>query len=167
MTINPLVAAAVPAGVAAVKLGQHVVENRPFRSFFSQLGASEDSLLETSQTTDTDELASFLQQVRGALSKAGIDTKLRFEISSDAGGNLIVGGNHPRQAEIEAALNQSEEVVTAFRHLTANAQPDSASAVEEDFAEHYARDPHAAAKGRPLVASTFSVAINGDKIEVA
>ena len=164
MTITPLVAAAVPAGIAAVQLAHHTIENRPFRNLLAQIGVSQNAPPQPLQDSAETELTDFLQLVQSTLATSGIDTKLSFDISSDASGQLHISGNHPRQAEIQQILNESDAVVTAFHQLAANTQLRNAAEAHLEFAEQYVRDPESAVLQAPRSATAFSLTINGDKI---
>ena len=166
MTITPLVAAAVPAGVAALKLAQHTIEQRPFRNLLSHLASPQGEEIAPPAEGEA-ELNSFLQLVKERLAAAGIDTPLSFEITSEADGNLRIRGNHPQQDEIEAVLRDDPEVIAAFGRLAATQQLAQAARRQLDFAEQYVNDPAGAASRLPQQDSEFTVVINGDEIEVA
>ena len=168
MNVTPLAAAAaLPAGIGALKLAQHTVEQRPFRNLWAKLTGPDSEGLAPPATDGTAAPQDFLQLVNQRLAAAGIDTSLRFEIFSDAAGSLQVGGNHPQQEEITQVLQNDPAIASAFHRLAASHQLAQAADRHRQFAEQYVHDPAGAASRLPQQAFDFSVVINGDEIEIA
>ena len=166
MTISPLVAAAVPAGIAALKLAQHTAEQRPFRNLLSNLAGThgESNVALSDGESDLDD---FLQLVNDRLASAGFDTSLSFELSSDEEGNLYIGGNHPQQEEIQHILSQDPQITAAFHRLAASHQLASAAQRHLTFAEQYVNDPNAVARSTLPNRTDFRIIINENEIEIA
>mgnify|MGYP006969390183 CR=1 FL=1 len=165
MTITPLAVAAVPAGIAAVKLAQHVRQQQPFRQL---LGGADAPEANVEELTTQSEASQFLELVQHRLAAAGLRTSIRFELSSDEAGNLKVD-NHPQQQQIEQVLNNDPDIVAAFGRLAAESQLAQAARRHEQFAERYAKDPIGAALTSDLPtsrSSSFKIVINGDEIEI-
>lgn len=167
MTITPLAAAAVPAGIAAIKLARHVHQNQPFRHLLAQLvPAGEDAEATSPDSASEDELQAFQSLVAERLSAAGIHTSIRFTISSDAAGRLRVSDNHPRGWKIERALADDPDVAAAFERLAAAYRQNQAGQQRLDFAAQYVANSSAASLAAPPADGEFSVTINGDEIEI-
>ena len=107
---------------------------------------------DTPESTPLDDLQKLVQQ---RLSSAGIETSLKFEITSDAAGNLQVAGNHPRLEEIQRALLRDPKIEAAFAKVKASytAEPGTAAQLSP---------PRDASKPD----AQLKIIINGDEIEV-
>ncbi len=162
-----MAAAAVPAGIAALKLARHVRENQPFRQLLAHLAPADGAALAESQASPSEnDLRQLQTLVQQRLAAAGINTSIRFGITSDALGQLQIAGDHPRQREIEQALLGDPEIAAAFHRLAASHQLTQAAQQHLQFAEQYVTDASGAPPANPPAAASFTVTINGDAIEV-
>ena len=115
MSINPLTALAVPVGaITANRIVQRLTDQRPFQHFFTSRG--EEANRERPETA-IQTLDEFGTAVAARLKAAGIETSLRFQLSTDPTGQLRVVGDHPRKERIEAALAGDAELSIAFGQL--------------------------------------------------
>jgi len=120
---------------------------------------------------DTEQaLRQFQQLLQSRLVEAGAITSLRFELQSDEAGGVHVVGDHPYKEQIDHVLASDPELAEMFHYLDANFSLLRAVERHQPLSQ-YAYDPIPAAValsdevGRDKDA--FTVAINGDQVEVA
>lgn len=169
MPITPLTALAIPAaGVAAVQFAERLGENRPFASLLSNVrGDAPTENKESPAGQAVRELEDFAALVRERLAAAGIQTSIRFELTSDENGQLRVVGEHPKKRRIEQALAGDDDLARAFSQLAASQHLGQAEHRHAQFAQQYVSGDNPTVNTSPVSApSRFSVVINGDEVTI-
>ena len=117
-------------------------------SFFESLGVN----CKHGNCVTTGELRSALEQGSEAFESRvselflenGISLDPPVELTTDAGGNVRVKGDHPQKEEIEQLFADNPGMSNEFRKISVLSSLVEAAAEYEEFAKLYEQDPYAA-----------------------
>jgi len=92
-------------------------------------------------------LRNWQEQLVGKLKEKGItlDEPLRLLVRP-GDGKIVVQGDHPQKAEIEAALNEDQDLANSIRNVSSLFDLLRATERQKEFARAYEEDPVAAVK---------------------
>jgi hypothetical protein len=149
--MSPLTAIAIPAATAAAtQLVQQIAAHRPFASFFGHASGEVSAGIGASLSEIGSGIGDLMAQLQSAiaerLEEAGLDPAMSFNVTSDAGGRLVIG-DHPLRDEIADALAGDEAIRSQFQQVSAMQELLAAAQRHLDFAQRYALDPLTALPG--------------------
>jgi hypothetical protein len=103
--------------------------------------------LSSIQTEAESALKNWQEQLVGKLQEKGItlDEPLRLLVRP-GDGKIVVQGDHPQKAEIEAALNEDADLADSIRKVSSLFDLLRAAEGQKEFARAYEQDPVAAVK---------------------
>lgn len=88
--------------------------------------------------------AAYQDRLQAALSAAGIQTSGPLSLQVDAAGRVVVAGEHPDKARIEALFAEDDRLANSFRETLSLAEMIARGEEAVAFQAAYAKDPKAA-----------------------
>lgn len=88
--------------------------------------------------------ARYQDRLRSALSEAGIDTSVPLRLQLDTAGRVVVAGDHPDKARIEAIFAEDGQLANVFKEVMALSNMIARGEEAVAFQAAYAKDPKAA-----------------------
>ena len=129
-------------------------ENRPGSSSSSKMSFEQTILTQqalndlpyqpASHAEFEKELHDFRRVVRDQMRQVGIDTSTPIQLAGDKEGRIVVQGNHPQKAEIEAFFKDRPSLSGQFRKISANTSLSNAIKQHVAFSKAYAQNPERA-----------------------
>jgi len=86
----------------------------------------------------------YQDRLRSALSEKGIDTSVPMRLQVDTAGRVVLAGDHPDKARIEAIFAEDDQLANAFREVMSLSAMIARGEEAVAFQAAYAKDPKAA-----------------------